>query len=662
MTLLSAVISASAFANTNTNSNEVKGQALPSKSNTTINANAGIQAQTILSLDKADTSSPSKPTITSQDQLPRFEYALTGKATDILNNADAYQDLAQRVAADLEKLISENDIQDASTLQGILSTLMNIEFQNGNYDKALQRLEQIRELEAKPATKLTTGNLLASVIEARQMDLPSEKDYREAFKEIYTQRIQKLPYEIVGDNIKSAKGSAEIVTKALLMGSIESQIQPGLDKTGSISGDVAQALISSYTSIHDYLSLKDERIAVMQQFIDANYVEKKDIWAARNVDLSGREDLSPVTVAIWDSGIDNTIFAPMNKLWVNKDEKHDGTDTDGNGFVDDVHGIAFDEDSNPSSDMLYPMTKEQLAAYPEMLAMTKGLLDLQANIDSSEASELRKYLGSLEAANVQGFIENLGLVGNYTHGTHVAGIAAEGNPAVRLMTSRVTFGYETIPDIPTIEQAKKDAIAMQKYIAYTSENGARVVNMSWGGNPKGIEAAFEANGAGGTPEERRRISREIYEITLEAITVALKNAPDVLFVVSSGNSDNDAEFSDMYPSGIDLPNILTVGAVDQAGEETSFSTFGANVDIHANGFEVPSYVPGGQVIKLSGTSMASPNVSNLAAKLLAVKPELTITQLVDLIVRGADKIDNGRINLINPKRSFELLSQMMKEV
>jgi subtilisin family serine protease len=409
------------------------------------------------------------------------------------------------------------------------------------------------------------------------------------------------------------------------------------------------------------LSLKDERIAVLQQFIDANYVEKKDIWAARNVDLSGREDLSPVTVAIWDSGIDNTIFAPMNKVWVNKDETLDGTDTDSNGFIDDVHGIAFDEDSNPSSDMLYPMTKEQLAAYPDMLAMTKGMLDLQANIDSSEASELRKYLGSLEATNVQGFIENLGLVGNYTHGTHVAGIAAEGNPAVRLMTSRITFGYETIPDIPTIEQAKKDAIAMKKYIAYTAKNGARVVNMSWGGNPQGIEAAFEANGAGGTPEERRRISREIFDLTLEAITDALKNAPDVLFVVSSGNSDNDAEFSDMYPSGIDLPNILTVGAVDQAGEETSFSTFGVNVDVHANGFEVPSFVPGGQVLKFSGTSMASPNVSNLAAKLLAVNPDLTLTQLVDLIVRGADNIDNGRINLINPKRSFELLSQMMEE-
>ena len=58
--------------------------------------------------------------------------------------------------------------------------------------------------------------------------------------------------------------------------------------------------------------------------------------------------------------------------------------------------------------------------------------------------------------------------------------------------------------------------------------------------------------------------------------------------MAAGNSDNVAEFSD-----IDLPDILTVGAVDQAGEETSFSTFGSNVDVHANGFDVPSKIPGG---------------------------------------------------------------------
>ena len=615
----------------------------------------------IAALLSATLATAEKPKITSQDDIPRFEYDLDVKATDILTDPEAYQALAGRVQADLEKLISENDIEDRSTLQGILSTLMLIDLQNGDHDAALERLAMVRDLEAKPANKLTTGVLMESVIAARSKDYATDEAYRAAFAKIYAEKINALPYEVVGDNIKGAKGSAEIVTDSLLIGLIDSQVQPGLDKTGTVSGDVAQALISRRSSIEAFNPLQAERVAVMQSYVDANHVEKEDIWADRNVTLEDSADLHPVTVAIWDSGIDNAIFQPMGKVWVNEAEAFDDSDTDGNGKVDDVNGIAFDLKSNPSSEMLYPLNAEQLAAYPEQLAMTKGLLDLQANIDSPEASDLRSYLSKIAPDEVEGFIEILGLYGNYTHGTHVAGIAAAGNPAVRLMTSRITFDYRTIPDVPTIEQSHKDAAAMKSYIGYMAANGARIANMSWGGNPQGIEAAFEANGAGGTPEERRKISREIFEIQLEAITEAIKAAPEVLFVVSSGNSDNDAEFSDMYPSGIDLPNILTVGAVDQAGEETSFSTFGSNVDVHANGFEVPSYVPGGQILNFSGTSMASPNVSNLAAKLLAVHPDLTVNQLVSLITLASDRSEDGRINLINPKRSFQLLEVLMQD-
>lgn len=621
----------------------------------------GTAFAVIVTLFSATLGVAQKPKITSQDQLPRFEYDLDVKATDILTDPVAYQALADRVQVDLEKLIDENDIKDRSTLQGILSTLMLINLQKGQHESALERLAMVRELEAKPANKLTTGVLMESVIAARSKDYASDEAYRAAFAEIYAEKINALPYTVVGDNIKSAKGSAEIVTDSLLIGLIDSQVQPGLDKTGTVSGDVAQALVARRSSIEAFNPLQAERVAVMQSYIDANHVEKADIWADRSVTLEDSADLHPVTVAIWDSGIDNAIFEPMGKVWVNEAETLDGTDSDENGKVDDVNGIAFDLKSNPSTDMLYPLNDEQLAAYPEQLAMTKGLLDLQANIDSPEAADLRSYLSKIAPEDVEAFIENLGLYGNYTHGTHVAGIAAAGNPAIRLMTSRITFDYRTIPDVPTIEQSHKDAAAMKSYIGYMAANGARIANMSWGGNPQGIEAAFEANGAGGTPEERRKISREIFEIQLEAITEAIKAAPEMLFVVSSGNSDNNAEFSDMYPSGIDLPNILTVGAVDQAGEETSFSTFGSNVDVHANGFEVPSYVPGGQILNFSGTSMASPNVSNLAAKLLAVNPDLNVNQLVSLITLAADRSEDGRINLINPKRSFQLLEVLMTD-
>jgi subtilisin family serine protease len=96
--------------------------------------------------------------------------------------------------------------------------------------------------------------------------------------------------------------------------------------------------------------------------------------------------------------------------------------------------------------------------------------------------------------------------------------------------------------------------------------------------------------------------------------------------------------------------------VGPAGEETTFTSFG-KIDLYANGYEVESVLPGGDRQKWSGTSMASPQVANLAAKLLAVFPALTTVQLRGLIIDGCDEkviAGNHRIRLMNEKRSFEL--------
>ena len=80
---------------------------------------------------------------------------------------------------------------------------------------------------------------------------------------------------------------------------------------------------------------------------------------------------------------------------------------------------------------------------------------------------------------------------------------------------------------------------------------------------------------------------------------------------------------------------------------------GKTVVVHANGFEVESFLPGGDRVKFSGTSMASPQVANLAAKLLALKPELTVAQVRQAILDGAER--KGRVNLAHPRKSAQLL-------
>jgi subtilisin family serine protease len=77
--------------------------------------------------------------------------------------------------------------------------------------------------------------------------------------------------------------------------------------------------------------------------------------------------------------------------------------------------------------------------------------------------------------------------------------------------------------------------------------------------------------------------------------------------------------------------------------------------VDADGYEVESFVPGGARLKYSGTSMASPNVTNLATKLFALHPSLTPDQVIQLIREGATASEDGRRHLINPKRSVEIL-------
>lgn len=597
-----------------------------------------------------------KPRITSQDQLPRFSYALTGDVTKVLTDEAAYRELAEAVRADLEKLLNDYEIADRTTLQDVMSTLLAIDLEAGRFDAAVERIQKIRALEEKPAVKLTTGLLAESYIAARRSaGFAEERTFRAAFAKAYEEKLAALPWDVVGDLIKQIKGNSEIVTEALVLGNLASQLQPGVDKTGAVSGEVAQMLVAQRMNVAHFLPLRPERVEALTAYVKANEKVKDDIWAARSVDLSGEAGLTPVVVAIWDSGVDMPVFA--GRQWRNESEEPNGRDDDGNGYVDDVHGIAYDIESRRAAELLLPLSEEQRADYPAMRKLTKGLLDVQAAIDSPEAAELKKRMAALQPAEVQAFIEGISLFGNYTHGTHVAGIAAAGNPAVRLMGARITFDHRMIPLLPTLERAEREAKAMREVVNYFRRHRVRVVNMSWGGSPQDIEAAFEANGAGGTPEERKKTAREFFELSRVALTEAMREAPEILFVCAAGNSDNDAAFAEFIPSGIDLPNVLTVGAVDQAGEETSFTSFGSNVDVHASGFEVESTLPGGELMKYSGTSMASPNVANLAAKLLTIEPSLPVEAVIEFIQRGCDKAEDGRMNRINPKRSVELLRE-----
>jgi subtilisin family serine protease len=289
----------------------------------------------------------------------------------------------------------------------------------------------------------------------------------------------------------------------------------------------------------------------------------------------------------------------------------------------------------------------------------KGMMDVQASIDSPERKALIAYMRDLDATKSGEFMEDLGLYGNVAHGTHVAGISLAGNPYAKLLGVRLTFDFKSIPRVtPSVEQARKTAANYRATVEYLKAAGVRVVNMSWGGSKQDVETQLEQKGVGKDATERDALAREIFDTMSKGLREAMASAPEILFVAAAGNSDNNNAFVEFAPSGFNLPNMVTVGAIDSSGKPTSFTTFGDNVTLYANGFEVDSFVPGGGRMKFSGTSMAAPQVTNLVGKMLALKPDLKVAEVIDLLKRGSDPLagKEGRL-VINQKKTIGLLAK-----
>ncbi|HXD79814.1 MAG TPA: S8 family peptidase [Puia sp.] len=215
------------------------------------------------------------------------------------------------------------------------------------------------------------------------------------------------------------------------------------------------------------------------------------------------------------------------------------------------------------------------------------------------------------------------MAGDPMHGTHVSGIiAAERNNGKGMDGIDDNVRIMMIRAVPNGDEHDKD-IALA--IRYAVDNGARVINMSFGKNL--------------SPEKPWVDS-----------AVRYAESKGVLLVHAAGNDAADVDTTDNFPSPHFLhstytaSNWITVGASSDPQAEPGFSSYTASfsnfgkdeVDVFAPGTRIWSTVPGGNKYEnLQGTSMAAPVVTGVAALVLEYYPTLTPQQVKYCIMKGA---------------------------
>ena len=282
---------------------------------------------------------------------------------------------------------------------------------------------------------------------------------------------------------------------------------------------------------------------------------------------------SGVVVAVIDSGVDMAHPDLASQVWANNDPAGGG-DQNGNGLLDDFRGWDFiDDDNNPS-----PVGSGSAALHGTAVA---------------------------------------GLVAAASNGTGIVGVA----PSAKIMVLRAC------------DASGCWSLAAAESIFYAADEGADVINLSFGGV---------------TDDD---------PLLREAISYA--RSRNVVVVAAAGNEGIDLDTlpssQTFIPAGLPFSNIIAVGASNDLDDLSSFSNYGqAEVDIVAPGEQIVTTGPTSidSYVIVDGTSFSSPIVAGAAALLLSHDPGIghqeVIARLEGLVDRPAGvngTVQSGRLNI-----------------
>lgn len=260
------------------------------------------------------------------------------------------------------------------------------------------------------------------------------------------------------------------------------------------------------------------------------------------------------------------------------------------------------------------------------------------------------------------------------HGTHVSGIiGANRNNELGILGVANSVEIMSIRVVPQGDERDKD---VANGIRYAVDNGAKVVNMSFGkgfkwdkkvvdeavkyAESKGVLLVHAAGNDNSDNDEVENYPNKYFDSPEAEAHARNKPKRDPLAIAPprpSTNSPYGNPYDRTMPRRVPvkvidtakfkLPhakNWIEVGASaykDNEDLKASFSNYGKyNVDVFAPGFMINSTTPGSKYEEFDGTSMAAPVVSGLSALILSYYPELKATDVKDIIMKSVSKVNH----------------------
>ncbi|MES3037643.1 MAG: S8 family serine peptidase [Bdellovibrionota bacterium] len=290
-------------------------------------------------------------------------------------------------------------------------------------------------------------------------------------------------------------------------------------------------------------------------------------WQVKKAFNAANPQNRPI-VAIVDTGFNknHSVVTATNAMWRNTAEiAANGVDDDGNGYVDDINGWNF-------------------------------------------------------INNTANFADDQG------HGTHVGGIVL--GVGLDILSSSLDPAIVQLMPLKFLDSAGSGSTSNAiRAIYYAVNNGAKVINCSWGGGS---------------------YSRALQD----ALSFAYQN--EVLVVSAAGNAAANNDSTAMYPANYDVPSNISVGASTDSDVLAYFSNYGVtSVHMAAPGYQIYSLYGNGYAT-MSGTSMAAPFVAGLAAMGIREQPTIKAYQLKQTLLDNVDVLGSlsskvkgsGRANVL----------------